>query len=332
MQVNKCKNYLEMGGASGEGLENSGRNREPSIILLLHFCVLLRIQTLRMKRREFLSIGATRAMGVSLFPSLLSACSPAADPLHEFGLITNVVKTRIREDHRGTMEALAKMGYRYLEFGGTFGEEAGELSAFMKEIGLKPLAGGTSMSGLQGDGLQQQIDGCLAMDKKYLVCYWPWMSSAENLGWDEVKDAVDACNRMASVCHGQGLGFAWHNHDQEFGSIDGRVIYDYVLEHTAEEVCMEVDLYWAHKGGADIREYFKRYPGRFELVHVKDSYDSPERESFCSVGEGILDFEDLFSYREVAGFKHLIVENDQPPADELAGARTAIRHLNSLNF
>jgi sugar phosphate isomerase/epimerase len=96
---------------------------------------------------------------------------------------------------------------------------------------------------------------------------------------------------------------------------------------------MEVDLYWAYKGGADIRRYFESHPGRFELVHVKDSYDSPDLRSFACVGSGIIDFPDLFSYRDVAGFRHLIVEHDQPGSEmELACARSSIEYLQSLEF
>ncbi len=286
-----------------------------------------------MKRRDFLFTSATGLTGTALFPTLLSGCVKGKDPLHDIGLITNVVADLMKADHRGTMKKLAEMGYKYLEFGGTYGEKPAELKAFMKEIGLIPLAGGTSISGLMGDGLQKTMDDCLDMDKKYLVCYWPWMDDGKSPTLDKIKYAVDECNRMGAICNKNGLRFAYHNHDQEFQTEEGIVFYDYILKHTEPElVTMEVDLYWSHKGGADIREFFKAYPGRFELVHVKDSYDSPDRESFAPVGQGILDFADLLSYRDVAGFKHLVVENDQPGDDQEAVARISIQYLQSLKF
>lgn len=286
-----------------------------------------------MKRRDFLYTSAAGLTGAALFPSLLTSCAAANDPLHDFGLITNVVKDLMREDHRGTMTMLADMGYKYLEFGGTYGEKPDELKAFMEEIGLMPLAGGTSITGLLGDGLKKSMDNCLVMGKKYLVCYWPWTDDGKSPTFDEVKYAVDECNRMGEICKENGLRFAYHNHDQEFVRDEGVILYDYILEQTVPElVTMEIDLYWAHKGKVDIREYFRKYPGRFELVHVKDSYDSPDRNSFAPVGDGIIDFPDLFSYREVAGFKHLIVENDQPGDDQEAVARTSIEYLQSLKF
>ena len=287
-----------------------------------------------MNRRDFLNQTITGAAGVALMPGLLTACSTSPDPLREFGLITNVVQTHMGEDHRKTMTLLAEMGYKYLEFGGTFLELPSELKRFMGDIGLIPLAGGTNILGLMDDGLKQSIDDCLEMDKKYLVCYWPWLDGGEDPTMDQVEFAVDEFHKIGEACNRQGLRFAFHNHEKEFKVLDGQVIFDYILKETDPElVTMEVDLYWAHKGKADIRDYFKRYPGRFELVHIKDSYESESMQSFACAGSGIIDFPDLLSYWKVAGFKHLIVEHDRPePENELECARSSINYLKSLKF
>ncbi|MGW8314816.1 MAG: sugar phosphate isomerase/epimerase family protein [Bacteroidales bacterium] len=287
-----------------------------------------------MNRRAYIRTTGTALSGLALAPSLYRGCSMGKDPLHQFGLITNVVQESIRNDHRGTLTRLAEMGYRYLEFGGTWGEDPGRLLTFMKEIGITPLAGGTSMAALQGDGLQKTIEDTLAMEKKYMVCYWPWMDSAENLTLNQVNAAVDRLQKIGEVCNRNGLRFAMHNHEKEFQQLDGEVIYNIMLEHTDPElVTMEVDLYWAYKGGVDIREFFKAHPGRFELVHVKDSTDSPDMRSFACVGSGIIDFPDLLSYRDMAGFRHLIVEHDQPePEAELECASSSLAYLQGLKF
>ena len=285
-----------------------------------------------MKRRDFLYRTVAGAAGVSLVPSLLTGCMSENDPLHDFGLITNVVQEMIKQDHRETLAMLADMGYKYLEFGGTWGEEPAVLKNFMENIGLIPLAGGASIAGLQGDDLKKAIDESIELGKKYLVCYWPWMDGGENPTWDAVNFAVDEFHRIGEKCKKHGLRFAFHNHHQEFQKLDDQVIYEYILANTDPElVTMEVDLYWAHKGGADLKEYFEKYPGRFELVHVKDSYDSPDMNSFACVGSGIIDFPALFMFRDIAGFKHLIVEHDKPE-HERECAQSSIDYLKSLDF
>ena len=147
-----------------------------------------------------------------------------------------------------------------------------------------------------------------------------------------VKYAVESLNKIGELCHNNGLRLAFHNHHQEFQLLDDQVIYDYILENTDPElITMEVDLYWAYKGGVDIQQYFEKYPGRFELVHVKDSYDSNDLQSFACVGSGIIDFQALFSSRDIAGFKHIIVEHDLPE-NEKECARSSIEYLKGLTF
>ncbi len=285
-----------------------------------------------MNRRKFVLKSAAGAAGLSVAPSFLSGCMSTHDPLHDFGLITNVVQEMIQEDHRETLSMLAKMGYKYLEFGGTWNEKPADLKSFMNEIGLIPLAGGASIAAMQGENLKVIMEDCLVMDKKYLVCYWPWMDGGEHPTWDQVKFAVEDFHRIGEQARKSGLRFAFHNHEKEFIKLGDQVIYDYMLENTDPElVCMQVDLYWAHKGGVDIRDYFEKYPGRFELVHVKDTYDSPDLRSFACVGSGIIDFQDLFAYRDVGGFKYLIVEHDKPD-NEQACAQSSIDYLKTLNF
>ena len=285
-----------------------------------------------MNRRNFLHSTLAGTAGLSLAPGMLTSCVPGRDPLHDFGIITIGVQNMMREDYRATMTLLAEMGYKYLEFGGTWDEEPDALKRFMDGIGLVPLAGGASLADMQGDDLLASIDESLALGKKYLVCYWPWTADPLEPTWDQVKFAVDEFHRMGEQCKKNGLRFAFHNHHHEFQVLDDQVIYEYILENTDPElITMEVDLYWAYKGGTDIKQYFEKYPGRFEIVHVKDSYDSPDLESFACVGSGIIDFPELFSYRDIGGFKHLIVEHDHPE-NEKECARSSIDHLKSLKF
>lgn len=269
-------------------------------------------------------------MGIS--PALFTACSKH-DPLHDFGIISGVIKNELDVDPRDTLTKIAEMGYKYLEFGGTFGMKPAELRSFLAEIGLKPLAGGTSMAAFQGDGLKKLIDDQLELDKKYLVCYWPWMNSADVITMDDLKFAVEQFHIIGEACNKSGIRFAYHNHDHEFrNSFGDGLAYDYYLQNTDPElVTMQLDLYWAAVGGADPAEYIKKYPGRFELLHVKDAYDLNNRESFACVGEGVIDFEPIFRLREIGGFKHLIVEKDGA-VHGIECAQTSINHLNTLKF
>jgi len=285
-----------------------------------------------MKRRDFIRKSAVSATLLGVSPVLFNSFS-AADPLHDFGIISGLVGKMLKQDPKGTLIKLSEMGYKYLEFGGTFGMETSELKPLLKDLGITPLAGGTNMASLQGDGLKQAIDDQLEMDKKYLICYWPWMDGGDNITMDYLKFAVEQFNLIGEKCNENGLRFAFHNHDKEFKKIEGKVIYDFFMESTAPEIMtMQLDLYWIIVGGGDPIEYIKRYPGRYDLLHVKDSYDITSTESFACVGSGVIDFEPIFRLRETGGFKHLIVERDRGEATEEDCARSSIEHLKTLKF
>jgi sugar phosphate isomerase/epimerase len=285
-----------------------------------------------MKRRNFLRTSLAGAAAIGFSPAIMGGVN-SGDSLHDFGIISGVLQNELKVDPKATLTKIAKMGYKTIEFGGTFGMEARELKSFLAEIGLSPLAGGTSLSSFLDDGLQKLIDDQLELDKKYLVCYWPWMNNPDKIIIDDLKFAIDQFHRIGEACNKSGLRFAYHNHDHEFKTkIGDGLVYDYYLQNSDPDlVTMEFDLYWAAVGGVDPAEYIKKYPGRFELLHVKDAYDLKNRESFACVGEGVIDFERIFKLREIGGFKHLIVEKDGAQHG-IKCAQTSINHLKSLNF
>jgi sugar phosphate isomerase/epimerase len=108
--------------------------------------------------------------------------------------------------------------------------------------------------------------------------------------------------------------------------------YDYLLENTdPENVKMELDLYWITKGGQDPVEYFKKYPGRFELWHVKDMENSEEK-FFAEVGYGTIDFKRIFAERETAGLEMFFVEQDQSRRNPFESIEMSFNFLNDAKY
>ena len=107
-----------------------------------------------------------------------------------------------------------------------------------------------------------------------------------------------------------GLQLLYHNHDFEFvKDEDGIVTIDYLLENcNPKYVNFQMDLYWVTKAGADPIAYFKRYPKRFKIWHVKDMDDQGR---FAPVGKGTIDFAPILSQKKLSGMKYYMVEQDQ---------------------
>jgi sugar phosphate isomerase/epimerase len=82
-------------------------------------------------------------------------------------------------------------------------------------------------------------------------------------------------------------------------------------------VTMEIDLFWTTKAGQNPVDIFRKYPGRFQLFHMKDMYtkEAPYfttvgEDDFAPVGAGIINFKEILAAKDIAGMKYMIVEQD----------------------
>ncbi|MEU4390686.1 sugar phosphate isomerase/epimerase [Kribbella sp. NPDC023855] len=119
------------------------------------------------------------------------------------------------------------------------------------------------------------------------------------------------------------------NHGHDFAEVDGQVLFDILLDEVEPDLLgFELDLYWVVDGGKNPADYFRRHPGRFPALHVKDM---AEDGSFADVGTGTLDFAAIFAEAESGGVEQWLVEHDAP-VDEWESARTSYRSLVDLRY
>ena len=131
----------------------------------------------------------------------------------------------------------------------------------------------------------------------------------------------------------KGIQFGYHNHNFEFATIDGKVPYFDILMPGFDKdlITMELDLFWTIKAGHNPVDIFNKYPGRFQIFHLKDAYTKeapffvPKSVDMAPVGAGITDFKAILAAKDVAGMKHMVVEQDCSFTD----IRTSISNLAS---
>jgi sugar phosphate isomerase/epimerase len=277
-------------------------------------------------RRDFVKTMATAAaarLSVSLIPRPQSLA-----PLHKLdriGLQLYTVRDEMKKDVEATLARVAASGYTEVEFAGYFGKTPAEIRAMLDRHGL------TSPSAHFGsaDAWREGLDAAHVIGHHYVVI--PWIPVEARTGVDGYKKIAADFNQKAEQARAAGLQFAYHNHDFEFAAVDGKLPYDVLLAETDPKlVQMEMDLYWITKGGQDPLAYFARWPGRFPLVHVKDSMGPPDNK-MADVGAGKIDWKRIFARREQAGIKHAFVEHDQP-AEPFASIRASCEYLKHMEF
>ncbi len=295
----------------------------------------------RTSRRTFLGQAAATALALGI-PAQLVACAPAdgkgesdttaappGDKLAKIGVQLYTVRTLMAKNVEETLRQVAEIGYQELEFAGYFDRTPSALRQTIDSLGLTAPAAHVGLNDLEGARLPQTLDAATTLGHHYLVVAWMPPEARKTL--DDWKRISERFNKAGEAVKARGMQFAYHNHDFEFMPIDGKVPLDVMLEATDPSlVQMELDLYWIARGGGDWRAYFSRWPGRFKMVHVKDSAGPPQHE-MRDVGAGSLPFAQIFAQRAQAGIDHFFVEHDEPP-DPLASIRASFNHLKQLTF
>ena len=124
-------------------------------------------------------------------------------------------------------------------------------------------------------------------------CLDPSLRTADTFG-----SLPGRLNKLGEAAKAAGLKLAYHNHDFEFQNYGGSTsVMQRLLANTDPAlVSFELDGYWAFKAGNAPAELVARYPGRFTLLHLKDSTAAPEK-AFADVGHGVIDFPPLHRRR-----------------------------------
>ncbi len=281
-----------------------------------------------MDRRMF--VGALGAAGVAslLLEDQVLFALPSANKIDKIGLQLYTIRGLMRESVERTLKDVADIGYKEVEFHDYFGRPPRAIRQLLDRNGLKSPAVHVPFAELTNGWHRRLNDSAEVGHKWALVAS---LAEKERNSLDAIKRTAEVFNKAGEDAKNYRMRFAYHNHDFEFKEVEGRRIYDVLLEETNPEyVDFEMDLYWATKGGVSPLDYFAKHPGRFPLVHVKDAGPPPELK-MTEVGKGTIKWAEIFSRQKEAGIKHFFVEHDNP-ADPMASIKTSFRYLKELRF
>lgn len=242
----------------------------------------------------------------------------------------------IQADYAGTIATVADMGYTGVEAAGYndgqfYGMSPAEFKRSIEDAGMevlsshagRPLA--NPVSDTDWDATWAWWDTAIQAHKdagmEYLVVAWiPTPESIEDL-----QAYCDYFNEIGEKTNAAGLKFGYHNHAFEFEEIDGNIMYDYMIENTdPSNVFYQMDVYWVVQGGHDPVDYFNKYPGRFELLHIKDEMELGK--------SGEVDFENIFNNVDQSGAEYMIVEVERYTGTPVDGVQESYDYLNNADF
>lgn len=122
------------------------------------------------------------------------------------------------------------------------------------------------------------------------------------------KDYIEAAKKIAA----SGKLLMYHNHNFEFGKIDGKRIIERILDDfKSDELGITLDTYWLQAAGGDCLEWIEILKDRLPCVHLKDMEMYNGQAIMAPVLEGNMNFKSILGALDNNGVtKHILVEQD----------------------
>ena len=294
-----------------------------------------------MERRDFIKNASLAVAG-----SMLVAPNLDFAKRKSIGIQLYSVRDDMKKDPLSTLKELAKMGYNYVEGYGynnrkwQGAHDVNQMKMWLAESGLTmPSAHFVLKSsdydkpkGDFTDSFKKTVDDALAVGQKYFVSSSIVKEDMTDL--DAFKNLCDVMNKTGELFKKNGLKLGYHNHDFEFNKLGNETMLDVMLRNVEpKNLTMEMDMGWVVYANENPVDWFKKYPKRFELSHMKDGNKrgmSDKKHTSCIIGNGDVDFKGILANQKLAGLKMLIIEIEDYVVSPLADAKVCLDNFKKL--
>lgn len=226
-------------------------------------------------------------------------------------------------------------GFVELELGGSYGIPPAQFRIQLQRSGLRPIA---NMVGY--DQLEKNLPAVIAEAKALGVKYVGTAGIPHQGSFTEAdcRAAAALFNKVGEQLNREGLRFFYHNHGFEFVPKDEGTLFDLLVAETKPEwVAFEMDVFWVAHPGQDPVKLLRKYPTRWELMHVKDMRKgtatgkltgSEDVRNDVALGSGQIDVAATLREAVKVGVKHFFIEDESPSV--MQQIPQSLRYLESL--
>jgi sugar phosphate isomerase/epimerase len=277
-----------------------------------------------LSRRQFLQRGtaAAAALGASLAQPVWA--TPLGKPI---GLQLYTVADALAKDVSGTLNQLSAIGYKSVETAGFASLTAKQFRDALDAAGLVCHSAHLQMN---TPNLAPVFEDAHAVGAHFAVCSGMFPSTAGSPPTlDDYKRLAALLNDIGERAQQANLQYAYHNHNFEFKELgdpgDHKIGYDVLLDATDPSlVDFELDCGWMVAAGFNPVEYFRKYPHRYKMLHIKDfvagskistSLAKDLRPQGTELGRGHIDYKPIFHAAAKTDVTYYYVEQEPPFLD-----------------
>ena len=281
-------------------------------------------------RRDFLKVAGTGTAAAGFLAA--GGMELNADPLGlPIGCQTWPVRDMIAKDFPGTIKTLAAAGFKSIElcspigyvdsgFGGLSKYSGAQLRRILSDAGVTCVSSHFGLDELRKD---QERSIAWAKDVGLTQMLVASLDGPKNPTMDDVKRAAEEYNRIAERAHKAGLQQGLHNEDFEVSMVGGQRTYDLLFKYLDPKLVKFQFQVSTIEQGFHAARYFRKYPGRFISMHAQ-GWDARTKK-IVAVGQGTLNWKDIFEAAKVGGIKNYYVEMALPMM------RASVPYLRKLN-
>jgi sugar phosphate isomerase/epimerase len=277
-------------------------------------------------RRDFIKTSTLAVAGAALLPNHLFA---APKKIERLGIQLYSVRDAMKADPKGSLKKIAEMGYLHVEHANYvdrkfYGYSAAEFKKLLIEIELQMPSGHTVMTAQDWDTSKNDftdkwkytIEDAATVGQRYVIS--PWLDESLRKDTDGLKRFMEQFNKCGELCKKSGMTFGYHNHNFEFSTKVGDItLYDFILANTDPGlVAQQMDVGNMLGAGGIALDLLKKYPGRFELMHVKDEIKSDTGQGMDGydstiLGSGVMPVKEIVKEaRKIGGTSQFIIEQE----------------------
>ena len=266
-------------------------------------------------RREFCQTAAGFAAAAGLVSAgvLQLRANPLGLPI---GCQTWPVRNLIAKDFPGTIKQLAGVGFQSVElcspvgyadsgFAGLAKYGGAELRRILADAGVTCVSSHFTIKELREN---QESRIAWANDLGLTQMLVPSLEGPKHPTLDDVKRAADEYNQMGERAAQAGIQQGLHNEDFELSQVNGKRTYDLLFDLLDPKFVKFQFQVSTISEGYDAAQYFRKYPGRFISMHVQGW--SAKTRKIVPVGQGTLNWNDIFTAAKTGGVKNYFVEMD----------------------
>lgn len=296
-------------------------------------------------RRKFLINSAVLMAGSTLLPKELFSFASAK--IERLVLQLYSVRDAMHTDPTATLKQLATIGYKHLEHAGYsdgkfYGLSVKDLKKVLDDNSLNMTSGHVVLQQKHWDAAKNDftdewkktLDDASDIHQKYLIS--PSLDDNLKHDFNAFKAFMDVFNKCGELCKNKGLVFGYHNHDFEFSTTFGNdKMYDLILANTDPAlVTQQLDIGNMYLAGAMPLDYIKKYPGKFELMHVKDVIKKSDgRYENTSLGKGLLPLKEILKTARKTGTSQFIIEQeDYQGIDPIASTAIDLKVMQGWGY